>query len=144
MTCVLKQQSIQGSARPLYSPELAPVNCGCSVLPNKTWLGGNLLLNLGPRKAVSSELRALSSSNYQNGLESWRGRLELRVRSGRDYFEGSGSGCPIYLRRDSCMYKCHVEGKSDSHFSFYRPVASLNGHAGLGLNNYIGLDLYIF
>ena len=35
-------------------------------------------------------------------------------------------------------------GKLDSHFRFYRPVASLNGHAGLGLNNYIGLHLYIF
>ena len=123
VTCVLKQQSIQGSAHPLYSPDLAPGNCGCPVSPNKTWLGGNLLLNLRPRKPVSSKFRALSPSSYQNGLESWRRRLELRVRNGRDYLEGT--------------YKCHVEGKSDSHFRFYRP-------AGLGFNNYIGLDLYIF
>ena len=42
----------------------------------------------GPVKAVNSELRALSPSDYQNASESWRKQLELCMRSGGWYFEG--------------------------------------------------------
>ena len=85
----LKEQNVKILAHSPYSPDLAPWDGWLFLLVKEKLAGRKFsrIQDLG-NTAVNSELHALCPLDDQNAFEPWRRRLELCVRSGKEYFEG--------------------------------------------------------
>ena len=87
----LKEQNVKILAHSPYSPDLAPCDGWLFLLVKEKLAGRKFsrIQDLG-NTAVNSELHALSPFDELNAFEPRRRRLELCVRSGKEYFEGMG------------------------------------------------------
>ena len=84
----LVDQGLQVLPHLPYSPDLAPCDFWLFPLLKGKLAGRKFFRIQDLSKAVNSELRALSHSDYQNAFDLWLRRLKICMESGGEYFEG--------------------------------------------------------
>ncbi|XP_076037492.1 histone-lysine N-methyltransferase SETMAR-like isoform X2 [Oratosquilla oratoria] len=84
----LEQQGITLLPHPPYSPDLAP--CEFWLFPKiKGAIAGKLFHRIQDlARAVNSELRGISASEYRECFMKWQKRMERCIEAGGEYFEG--------------------------------------------------------